>query len=1381
MDTGPFFSGTITHPGGPTLKGIAIRLGDQRQAAVCFDTELIRMSCGWTGEFLRFGTSRFGLLSAQSMAGTHQFHLPRQPGVTPNDRFDDPRDIKTTGPLPRAFARYEGLYLHGPRVVLQYTVGNTAVWESPWAVTRETTTIFTRDLCVEPGEHEIRILIGDSKVLRTAFVSSGDIGRIEVTSTGQSILVIAPRPQVNLIRVAFCNIEAATLDQFQQLFATLGSPVDLRNWISGGPGRWGGPLETRGTVSTRKAAYVVDTLTIPFDNPYRALMFTSGHDFFATGDAAVCTVHGDVWMVHGIDGPLQQLKWKRFATGLFQPLGLKILSHAPASTNGPPKSSSERIYVLGRDQITVLHDLNEDGEADWYQNYNNEGQMTTNAHEFATCLESDSRGHLYYLRGDSGSQTQHDGCLLRVSSNGQKLEVFATGFRNANGLGIGPDDTITVAPQEGSWTPGSAIFEVKQGGFYGAMQSHHRTVAPTQFDPPICWIPRLQDNSSGGQVWGQDKRFGPFAGQLLHFSFGTSRMFTVLRESTEAGTQGGTVQWPLVFDSGVMRGRFREKDGQLYVTGLKGWVSNAVQDGCFQRVRYTGLPVDSPLAFQTFADGIALTFSEPLDRATAEDPENYRVEAWNYLWSAGYGSADYKISAKNQIGRDDWEVASATLLSDGKTVFVELPDIRPAMQVALSYALKSQSGRQFDQTFNATLHKLGKSPQPEKLTRRPRPGQISPEIEAQLEPGLKWQRSTDQDQRNYIGVSRLAAFTADSATSVAAGNAILPRFRLTGFLKIPKKESYRFQISVLSEASRLKLNGKQITWNDPVELQRGYVSLEWEVSSPVTECRLLWHSAGFPWESIPPTNLFHRADDSELIQAQRVEEGRDEFHWRGCANCHSLATPSTKTEQVTDSAHRGPRLEHLGERLNPTWIAHWLQRPSHLRKQALMPQFFDDQPAFEQRRQIADLTQFLVSLRRPVGESAQHTAVNQDGDSSLVEAGRSAFETLGCLGCHRLTPPAEIDPTDRISLYTVASKFLPGQLQEFLMHPQSHYPNSRMPDFQLAREEAQALDAYLRSESQGRLEPWNEIVDGDANRGRMQFDQFGCRSCHQIAAQDPVLAPFAGSLTAINADPGCLDPLRHATPKQPRHLLSPKSAAAIQDFLTHRLQSGMQPMMNTNTRQLLRRLRCQACHSRDDKNSQLPELVAEEGSGLPPEMLPHLTWSGEKLSTLWIQKLLEGKLKERTRPWLKARMPAFSAYAVTLAQAFAKEHGYQQVLSVSERPPQSVDQHKAELGHLLTLKNNGLDCRQCHGLGDVQPSGDKATLIAVGINFSQIPQRLNPEFFPRLMWNPSRYDPNSRMPLFAPDGPTTKATQILNGDAASQFESIWEYLRTVRP
>jgi len=52
-----------------------------------------------------------------------------------------------------------------------------------------------------------------------------------------------------------------------------------------------------------------------------------------------------------------------------------------------------QIYVLGRDQITRLHDLNGDGEADFYENFNNASIVTERQDECNLGLETDSDGN----------------------------------------------------------------------------------------------------------------------------------------------------------------------------------------------------------------------------------------------------------------------------------------------------------------------------------------------------------------------------------------------------------------------------------------------------------------------------------------------------------------------------------------------------------------------------------------------------------------------------------------------------------------------------------------------------------------------------------------------------------------------------------------------------------------------------------------------------------------------------------------------------------------------------------------------------------------------------------------------------------------------------
>jgi hypothetical protein len=304
---------------------------------------------------------------------------------------------------------------------------------------------------------------------------------------------------------------------------------------------------------------------------------------------------------------------------------------------------------------------------------------------------------------------------------------------------VGPKDEITVSDNQGHWMPSSKLNWVEKGGFYGMTPSAQRKLemrrdgtnftanpsdpkdraafkfkawgsekapTPLSYDKPMCWLPMSMDNSSGGQVWAVDKRWGPLAGHLLFMSYGKCTLFEVMPEVVDGTRQGAMIQLPFKFNSGVMRGRVNPKDGQVYLCGLKGWQTSAARDGGFYRVRYSGAPVRMPTDYKSSKDGVQLTFSCALDTAAAADPANYSVERWNYRWTGNYGSPEYSVTNPEQKSHDRLEVKEAQVLSDGKTVVLKIADMQPADQIRVKYSLKDQSGAAVSQEVYATAYKL---------------------------------------------------------------------------------------------------------------------------------------------------------------------------------------------------------------------------------------------------------------------------------------------------------------------------------------------------------------------------------------------------------------------------------------------------------------------------------------------------------------------------------------------------------------------------------------------------------------------------------------------------------------------------------------------------
>ena len=641
-DVGGWLASTLPLPGGTVKKGLSIRVG--ANAAVGYDTAACNWRAGWTGGFLQFGPARYGLMHAPKPAGPVQFTAAQ--GWTGGE------------------VRWGAMHTNGPRVVLSYTVGGTRVLESPWFADG----VFTRAFTFAPHATELRVGIA----AKAGATSGSANGASLVVENGDAALVLLASSEARSLTVSLDAKGALSLADSAALSTAPGAP------------RWQ-PLITHGTVGAGAEAYVVDTLTVPYDNPWKALFFLSGVDFLANGDAVVCSIHGDVWLVSGIDDKLTSLTWRRFATGLFQPLGLRVVG--------------AKILVLGRDQITALRDENGDGEADTYENFSNLIDTSSGGHDYATSLEADAAGRLYFIDPKG---------VHRIAADGSKLDTLATGWRNPNGMSVNADASIiTATPQEGNWTPSSAIFEVKPGGYYGYGGPQITPARPLGYDAPLCWIPHSVDNSSGSQLW-TPQGWGPLGGHMLHLSFGLCRSYLVIREKVGDVAQGGVVPLTPRFLSGAMRGTFRQQDGQLYVVGTRGWQTSGVKDGCLQRVRYTGKKLALPVALHARANGLLVEFSEPLDRATAEDVGSYAIERWNYRYAASYGSKDWSVADPAKQAHDEVELKSAKLQPDGRSVFLEIPTIAPVMQMALKYSLNTAGGAAFTGDVYHTINVLGK-------------------------------------------------------------------------------------------------------------------------------------------------------------------------------------------------------------------------------------------------------------------------------------------------------------------------------------------------------------------------------------------------------------------------------------------------------------------------------------------------------------------------------------------------------------------------------------------------------------------------------------------------------------------------------------------------
>lgn len=598
--------------------------------------------------------------------------------------------------------QFRGYYRHGHEVILDYLVHGTPVLEK----------------IVEEGDDFRRIfhIQGREGTYRTRLSSEA---RREQTFENKSVTIKeGPEGVVWELTKATEDIIGIDYQNDGKIALMLSGLLGLTEQTKGGPALYPETFEVKPRLGSGEQALLVDQIPLPpvlDKSPYRNKVRITDLDFFADGDrAAICTWSGDVWTLSGLK-EFKTITWKRFATGLFEPLGLKIVD--------------DIIHLNCRDGIWQVIDLNGDNEADHYKVFNNDVLITDNFHEFSFGLETDNEGNFYFAKGapvrpggrNFDKILPHNGTVLKLTSDGKELTVVATGLRAPGGIGIGPNGEITTGENEGTWQPACKLnyfTKDQRPVFLGTEQARHSL--EKDFHEPLCYFPMSVDNSGGGQVWVPDNaKIGLNPGELLHLSYGQSSIYRVLSQKLEKGSiQGGVVKLPIKLSSSAQRAVFHQ-DGSLYVSGMRGWQSNAATESGLQRVRKNeNMLLGLPEAMSVSGDQLTLRFDTKLDEELANDLESFAIKRWKYIRGPQYGSGQFSIDepdleaeknalvqeSKSVKQQDQVEITQAKLSEDGQTIVLTIPSLKPAQQMQIDYDLESMDGEVLIGTIFSTVH-----------------------------------------------------------------------------------------------------------------------------------------------------------------------------------------------------------------------------------------------------------------------------------------------------------------------------------------------------------------------------------------------------------------------------------------------------------------------------------------------------------------------------------------------------------------------------------------------------------------------------------------------------------------------------------------------------
>src|SRR4029079_17661215 len=281
------------------------------------------------------------------------------------------------------------------------------------------------------------------------------------------------------------------------------------------------------------------------------------------------------------------VKWKRFASGLHEPMSLAI--------------REGQIFVFDRNGIWRLRDTNNDGEADVHELFSNAFAQTADTREFPSTLRLAPGGGVVIAKGAQEAPTfgKHNGSVLRISADGRRATVLGYGFRQPNiGVNI-RTGLVTASDQQGNYIPSTPLHIVGDAQFYGFLSDKKpREVYPAPIADPLTWIPNPANASSMSQIWLFNARMGPLNDGLVYIGFNNPELFRILLNNRGAKLQAAVVSITRAFDFPPLNGSVNPVDGQLYVAGFQilGWGTTATRLAGLGRGRHHLAPSQNPRA-----------------------------------------------------------------------------------------------------------------------------------------------------------------------------------------------------------------------------------------------------------------------------------------------------------------------------------------------------------------------------------------------------------------------------------------------------------------------------------------------------------------------------------------------------------------------------------------------------------------------------------------------------------------------------------------------------------------------------------------------------------------------------------------------------------------
>jgi hypothetical protein len=260
------------------------------------------------------------------------------------------------------------------------------------------------------------------------------------------------------------------------------------------------------------------------------------------------------------------------------------------------------------------------------------------------------------------------------------------GMRACNGIAWGPEGTIWLTDNQGSYRPASELTSIVDGANYG-YPNKTNAFSSKPVTPPSIWLVHGEIGRSPTYPHLVNK--GLYAGQFLVGDLSQGGIKRAFVEKVGDAWQGGIFSFSGGLEVG-MEDILEDDNGVLYIGGMgrgdvNNWGWNAKTFGLQKLTPKAGTTTFEVLAIRSRKNGMELEFTKPVG-AGADVAGSYNVAAGEMNPQSGYGAG--MMENKKTLN-----ITSVTVSPDKRKVYLELAGLT-AKKVLVIKALgvKSETG-----------------------------------------------------------------------------------------------------------------------------------------------------------------------------------------------------------------------------------------------------------------------------------------------------------------------------------------------------------------------------------------------------------------------------------------------------------------------------------------------------------------------------------------------------------------------------------------------------------------------------------------------------------------------------------------------------------------